>query len=243
MKVSNGRVKQWHVAMMLAALVAGCAADQTGVTGVSALRSSSNDAHSAAASDFVVLANAAVTCTDGTIIGDVGTFLATPTGSVTRTSCPITGTVHVGDEVAQQAFNDFLSTYAALAPKPGDVCTTLTGTLAGVALSPGDYCFDAAATVTGVLTLSGPSNGIWNFKIGTSGTGALTGTSFSVVMAGGGQSSNVTWWVADGATLTDSDLKGSILAGAAITLTRGTFNGNARSKADVTITGTAVSGG
>jgi hypothetical protein len=195
-----------------------------------------------AGSNFVVLANAAVTCTDGTIIGDVGTFLATPTGSVTLTSCPITGTVHVGNGVATQAFNNFLSTYAALAPKPADVCTTLTGTLAGVTLSPGVYCFDAAATLTGVLTLNGPSDGTWVFQIGTSGTGALTGTSFSVVMADGGQASNVTWWVADAATMTTSAFQGNILAGAGITLTGGTFNGNAWSKADVTTTGVTMNG-
>jgi hypothetical protein len=194
-----------------------------------------------AGSNFTVLANAAVTCTDGNITGEVGTFLATPSGSVTQTTCPITGTLHVGDSVATQAFNDFLNTYAVLAPKLGDVCTTLTGTLAGVTLAPGVYCFDAAATLTGVLTLNGPSDGIWTFKIGTSGTGALTGSSFSVVMAGGGQPGNVTWWVAQGATMTDSRFIGTILGGAAITLTRGTFDGNAWAKADVTITGTAVS--
>jgi hypothetical protein len=153
----------------------------------------------------------------------------------------MTGTPHVGDSVATQAFNDFLGTYAMLAPKLGDVCTTLTGTLAGVTLAPGVYCFDAAATLTGVLTLNGPSDGIWTFKIGTSGTGALTGSSFSVVMAGGGQPGNVTWWVAQGVTLTDSHVIGTILGGADITLTRGTFDGNAWAKADVTITGTAVS--
>lgn len=208
--------------------------------------SSANQGPSAAAANFAVLANAAVTCTDGTITGDVGTYLATPTGSLTLTTCPVTGAVHVGDGVAKQAFNNFLSTYAALAPKPGDVCTTLTGTLDGVTLPPGVYCFDAAAALTGVLTLNGPSNGVWVFKIGTSGTGALTGTNFSVVMAGGGQPCNVTWWVAQAATLTDSHFIGTILAGAAITLTRGTFDGNAWAGAsgvgDVTITGTAVSG-
>jgi hypothetical protein len=146
----------------------------------------------------------------------------------------------VGDGIATQAFNDFLNTYATLAPNPGDVCTTLTGTLAGVTLSPGVYCFDAAATLTGVLTLNGPSDGIWIFKIGASGTGALTGTSFSVDMAGGGQASNVTWWVAQAVTMTDSRFIGTILGGAAITLTRGSFDGYAWSKADVTITGTAV---
>jgi len=229
------------VLVTLALLSAACSDSASRITSPPLLSSSSNGS-SAAALKFAVLANAAVTCTDGTITGDVGTFLATPTGSVTRTSCPITGTVHVGDGVAKQAFNVFLSRYAALAPKPGDVRRTLTGTLAGVTLSPGIYYFDAAATLTGVLTLNGPSNGIWIFKIGTSGTGALTGNSFSVVMAGGAQASNVTWRVAQAATMTDSHFIGTILAGAGITLTRGTFNGNAWSKADVTITGTAVTG-
>ena len=195
-----------------------------------------------ASSTFAVLANAAVTCTNGTITGDVGTFQAAPTASVTRTICPIVGTVHVGDGVARQAYDRFLADYAALAPKPGDSCTNLTGTLAGVTLAPGVYCFDAAATLTGVLTLDGPANGTWIFKIGTSGTGALTGTNFSVVMAGGGQACNVTWWVAQATTMSTSAFQGNILGGAAITLTGGTFNGNAWSKADVTITGTAVVG-
>jgi hypothetical protein len=195
---------------------------------------------SAASSNFLVLANTAVTCTDGTIAGDVGTFVAAPTGSVTQTGCPVTGQLRVGDEAAKPAFSDFLSTYAARAPKPEDVCTILTGTLAAVTLSPGSYCFTGAAVVTGLLTLDGPSDGVWNFSIGTGGVGALTGTSFSVVMAGGGQACNVAWWVADAATMTDSHLVGTVLAGAGITLTRGTFGGNASSKADVTITGTAV---
>lgn len=191
---------------------------------------------------FTVLANAAVTCTNGTITGDVGTFLPAPTGAITQTSCPATGNVQVGTPAADAAFNAFLDTYAALAPQPGDACTQLTGTLAGVTLAPGVYCFSAAAALTGVLTLQGPANGTWVFKIGTSGTGALTGTNFSVVMAGGGQACNVTWWVAEAVTMTTSSFQGNILAGAAITFTGGTFNGNAWSKADVTMTGTTVVG-
>jgi hypothetical protein len=203
-------------------------------------RNGSSGTSGGTSSSFAVLANAAVTCTDGTITGDVGTFQATPTGSVTQTSCPITGTVHVGDGASILAYNAFLSTYTA---DSQDVCTaTLTGTLAGVTLAPGVYCFTAAATLTGVLTLNGPSTASWVFKIGTGGTGALTGTSFSVVMAGGGLPCNVIWWVAQAATMTDSHLVGTILAGAAITLTRGTFDGNTWAKADVTITGTAVTG-
>jgi Ice-binding-like len=148
----------------------------------------------------------------------------------------------VGDGAATSAFNKFVSTYAAVATAPPCQGAPLTGTLAGVTLPPGVYCFDAAAALTGVLTLQGPAKGIWIFKIGTLGTGDLTGTNFSVVMAGRAQACNVTWWVADAATMTDSNLSGTILAKTGITLTRGTFAGDAYSKADVTITGTAVTG-
>jgi Ice-binding-like len=191
------------------------------------------------ASTFRVLADVAVTCTNGSITGDVGTFQAAPTGSITQTICPITGgTAQVGTPAAVQAYNDFVTAFDARAPVPCG--TVLTGTLAGVALAPGVYCFDAAATLTGTLTLDGPSTGVWLFKIGTSGVGALTGTNFSVVMAGGASPCNVTWWVRDAATITDTDLKGAILAGADITTTRGTLKGNAWSQGDVTITGTVL---
>jgi len=224
----------------LAALLSAACSEPTGpISSAPHLSRSSGDL-SAASSNFLVLARTAVTCTGGTIAGDVGTFVAAPTGSVTQTGCPITGQLSVGDEAATPAFNTFLSTYAARAPKPEDVCTTLIGTLAAVTLPPGSYCFDAAATVTGVLTLNGPSDGVWNFSVGTSGVGALTGTGFSVAMAGGGQACNVTWWVAQAVTMTDSHLVGTVLGGAGITLTRGTFGGNAWAKADATITGTAV---
>lgn len=200
----------------------------------------SNRVGSSASSNFAVLAKASITCTNGTIAGDVGTFMAAPSGSVTTTSCPITGTKRLGGEVSTQAFAGFLSTYAAVAPKPEHVCTILTGTLAGVKLSPGVYCFKGAAALTGLLTLNGPSDGIWKFTIGTGDIGALTGTGFSVVMAGGAQACNVSWWVAQAATLTDSHLVGTLLGGTDITLTRGTFTGNVSSRRDLTITGTAV---
>jgi len=192
------------------------------------------------ATGFAVLGGSRVTCTNGTITGPVGTYSATPTGSVTLTSCPVSGRVHVGDGVATQAFNDFLAAYGARAPKTGDVCTPVSGTLAGATLAPGAYCFDAAAALTGVLTLNGPAHGTWIFEIGTRGTGALTGNNFSVVMSGGGHTCNVTWWVAQGATMTTSAFQGNILAGAAITLTGGAFNGHAWAKADVTITGLSL---
>jgi hypothetical protein len=191
-------------------------------------------------STFRVLANVAVACTSGSIDGDVGTFQASPTGSFTPVNCPVTnGTAQVGTLASKQAYNDFVAAYDAFKTQPCG--TVLTGTLAGVTLPPGIYCFDNAATLTGTLTLNGPSTGVWLFKVGTSGVGALTATNFSVVLAGGASACNVTWWTEDAGTMTDTNMRGAILAGGDITSTRGTLHGNLWSQGDVTITGTALS--
>jgi len=220
----------------LALIAAACSNDSASRINAPSILSNSSNSQSAA-SNFAVLANQAVTCTDGSVIGDVGTFQAKPTGSVTLTSCPVTGTIHVGDGAAKQAYKAFLTEYAALAPKVGqcDATHTLTGTLAAQTLTPGTYCVSSVAK-TGTLTLNG--GGTYLFLV----TGALTGTNFNVVLANGAQACDVTWLTAAGATLTTSNFAGTILSGAAITLKGGTFNGNAYAKADVTITGTAVTG-
>ena len=193
-----------------------------------------------AAANFAVLAGAAVTCTNATVTGNIGVF---PGNAITQTTCPVIGALDGGDAAAAQAATDAALASTALAAQPCDV--TLTG-LGSLTLAPGVYCFDAAATETGgVLTLSGPSDGIWIFKIGTLGTlgtGALTGTGFTVALDGGAQACNVYWRVADAATLTDSVFVGTIIGGADITLTRGTYNGRIVAAAGITITGTAFTG-
>ena len=191
----------------------------------------------AAAENFTVLAATAVTCTNSTILGDVGVY---PGTAITQTDCTITGTVHPGDTVAAAAQTAFVAAYDDVSAVQCD--STLTGTLDGLTLTPGVYCFDAAATLTGVLTLDalGNANANWIFKIGTIGTGALTATNFSVVMANGGEPCNVYWEVAEAATLTTSSFQGTVLAGAAITVTGGVFNGDALSKDAVTLTGATI---
>lgn len=192
---------------------------------------------------FVVLGGPAVTLTDSIVTGDVGVDIGT---AITLTRSTIFGTIHPGDAVAQKAYDDFLAAYDALKLVQCDI--DLTGQLlAGQVLPPGVYCFDAAVTETGgVVTLDpqGNPDAVWIFKIGTGGTGALTGTNFSVVVAGGADpcsvAPNVYWWTAQGATLTDSVFIGSILAGAAITVTRGSLDGQALAKAAVTLTGANV---
>jgi hypothetical protein len=202
---------------------------------------------------FTVLGRAAVTCSLGSIIGDVGTFQAAgdvPPGSITAACGPVTtGTVHApGDPATKTAYNNFLAAYIARAPAPGDCdpAHTLTGTLAGITLPPGVYCFSAGAALTGTLTLNGTATGLWLFKIGTTGTGDLTGTNFTVIMAGAAVPCNVTWWVRQAASMTNSFLKGTVMAGTGVTVTNGTFSGNmwggASGTGDATETGAAVTG-
>ncbi len=177
----------------------------------------------ATAQEFAVLAGAAVTCTTSTVNGDVGLANA---GTITNTGpCLINGTIHQGDVIAQSAYQMFLADYAGFMAAPP--CQFNNVPLAGAFLAPGTYCYDAAVTVTnGTLTLVGSPNDTWIFRIGTLGTGALTGTNFTVVTTGGATcNNNVLWVTAQAATLTDSAFTGNILAGADITISRGYLAG------------------
>jgi hypothetical protein len=237
------------ILVSLALLTAACSDNSaSSINAPAAAPRSSNSQSSApslgSASNFAILSAAlgsggAVTCTNTppptTITGDVGSS-GGPASVVNSTGCTINGAIIA--PVSAQVVADFNSAYDALANQPCDAF--LTGTLAGVTLTPGVYCFAAAATLTGTLTLNGGSGDTWLFKVGTTGTGALTGTDFNVVMAGGGDPCNVTWWVAEAATMTTSNFIGTILAGAAITVTSGgvgSFHGSALARAAVTITG------
>jgi hypothetical protein len=197
-----------------------------------------------AASEFAVL-GATVTCTTSVIAGDVG---ISPATAFTNTGCTITGGMPPAtNEAAVGARANFLSAYDAARNTP---CTAvLPSTITGpVTLYPGVYCTDAALTGAGVLTLDGlgDANAVWIFNIGTMATGALTGTNFTVVMAGGGQPCNVTWAPSAGVTMTTSVLQGNILAGNAIdgsiTLTGGSLAGSAMANVAVSMTDTSVIG-
>ena len=182
----------------------------------------------------------AVTFTNSIVEGDVGADIA---GPFTQTESIITGEVYPDDFAAQWGYDRFLSNYEVIKAEPATV--DLTGQiLSGKFLPPGVYSFDAAVTETdGLLTLVGSATDTWVFKVGTKGTGALTGTGFTVVMANEESSpANVIWWTAEAATLTDSKFIGSIYAGSSITVTRGSLNGKALAESAVTLTGTGIVG-
>lgn len=197
------------------------------------------------ASTFSVL-GASVTCTSSVIGGDVG---ISPPTAFTNTGCTIAGGMPPATNTAAVgARADFLDAYAEIKSDTATPCTgTLLSTIAGpVTLAPGVYCTGAALTGAGVLTLDAtgspdPAAAVWIFKIGA----ALTGTNFSVVMAGGGRPCNVYWAPSAGVTMTTSAISGNILAGGAtgeITLTGGTLAGRALANVAVSMTDTSVFG-
>ena len=177
-----------------------------------------------------------VTCTDtgpGTgITGQVGTTFA---GGITNTGpCAITGPIvaPVGGAVVAD-FNAAFASVDILNP----VCTGVIPTTS-TTLPPGVYCSAAGTTIGAgvILTLDGTASDVWIFRVGTGGPGALTLTNAQVVMGSAAQACNVYWKTSAGATVTDSIFNGTVLAGAAATMNRGSWSGRVMATTDVTFT-------
>jgi len=177
-----------------------------------------------------------VTCTDvdappATINGQVGTTFP---GGITNTGCTITGPIVA--PVGAGVVADFNAAFAAIdAQNP--VCTGPIPIVTTV-LPPGIYCSAAGTTIgAGVtLTLLGNATDVWIFRVGTGGPSALTLTNAQVVMGGTANACNVYWKTSAAATVTDSSFVGTLLSGAAATMTRGNWTGRALATTNVTLT-------
>lgn len=182
------------------------------------------------AGTFAVLGGSTVTNTGPTaLVGDLGVAPGTAiTGFPPGT---LSGTVHGGDAVAQQAQLDVGAAYAGLV---AETCTSDRSgiDLGGLTLTPGVYCFAAAAQLTGTVTLDaqGKSGAVFVFQIGSTLT---TAAAAKVVLVNGAQACNVFWQVGSSATLgVGTSFSGDILAQASITLTTGaTVAGRALARA------------
>lgn len=193
-----------------------------------------------AAFDYTVLGSngsptsSTVTCTNtgpgSTIEGDVGTTFT----SITNTGCNITGAVDA--PVDPQVVTDFQNAYAEI-ESLNPTCDGVVPTTSTV-LPPGVYCSAAGTTIgTGVtITLDGNASDVWVFRVGTGGLGALTANGVDFVMGGSADACNVYWRTAEGATVTDTNFKGTVLSGMAFTMTRGSFEGRGLASTDATIT-------
>ncbi|RPI77412.1 MAG: DUF3494 domain-containing protein, partial [Desulfobacteraceae bacterium] len=136
------------------------------------------------------------------------------------------------------------SAFADDYPCTGTLLATYTDQ--SLALTPGVYCSSTDVTFTRTtLTLDalGDPNAVWIFKIGTLGTGKLTGNNVILKLANGGQLNNVYWWVSGAMTLMSADFKGAIVTGATGIIDGGTLptiasvSGNIGNGGDITISG------
>ncbi len=171
------------------------------------------------AADFAVLGGSTVTSTGPTVItGNAGVWPGSAATGFPPAS--LTGTLHLGNAVAQQAHADATTAFTSLA---GMARTAeLTGTdLGGLVLTPGTYFFASSAQLTSTLTLNalGNPNAVFIFQIGSTLTTASNATIIAINGAFGG---NVFWQVGSSATLgTATAFQGTIIAQASITLTTG----------------------
>jgi hypothetical protein len=184
----------------------------------------------------VVPTSGTVTCSDtgpGTAInGNVGTTF----NAITNNGCTITGSVDA--PVAASVVADFDAAYGAM--DAANPCTGVIPTVTST-LAPGVYCSAAGTTIGAgvILTLDGSASDVWVFRVGTGGLGALTLTSAQVVMGSAANACNVYWKTAQAATLTDSNFVGTVLSGAAISMTNGSWLGRGLARTDATVTDAA----
>lgn len=171
--------------------------------------------------DFAVLGASAVSNTGATVVnGDLGIWPSTASSITGFPPGRVTGTVHPGDAVAQQAQSDLTVAYNNAAGQACDV--DLSGSdLGGLTLPPGVYCFTTSAQLTGTLSLDalGDPDAVFIFQISSTLT---TATNARVEVINGGSGCNVFWQVGSSATLgTATAFEGNILALTSITLVTG----------------------
>jgi type VI secretion system secreted protein VgrG len=167
------------------------------------------------ASNFAVLgATPNVTNTGPSVVsGSVGVWpAASITGFPPGTIVPGTGSLHLGDTIAQQAQFDTTTAYNTLA---GMTSASIAPALGGQSLTPGVYNA-GAANLTGTLTLNGP--GLYVIQASALTTASGPGAS-QVVLLGGATACDLWWQIGSSAAIgTFSAMQGNVLALTSITI-------------------------
>ena len=258
-------VKQWHVAMMMAALVVGCAADQTGVSGPKAdntaklvsARSGAILTNSAAvdlgtAGDFVILSKAGIsTVPQSVITGNIGVS-PIARGGMTGFSETMDGT-NTFSQSGQVVGKMFAADYSGTSPSVlGIAVLDMQAAYTNAAGRAPDY-IEVGAGAIGGMTLS-PGTYKWSTGVMILSDVTLNGgpndvfifqiagtvtqaNATRVTLTGGAQARNIFWQAAGVVALgTTAHMEGIILGQTGITLATGaTVNGRLLAQTAVTL--------
>lgn len=180
---------------------------------------------------LAVLAGTEVTSTGETVInGDLGLSPGTSVGGFPPAI--LNGTLHINDEIANQAKIELTAAYDDLAGRTATDIVTLSGNIGGLTLTPGLYKSTSSLAISsGELTFDakGDANAVFIIQIAST----LTTTSGrQVILSGGALAANIFWQVGSSATFgTTSVFKGNVLAMESITFNTGaTLDGRALAK-------------
>ena len=266
MKNANGHVKKGSVAFLLAALVVGCAPDDSGVTGASAggadptVRKGANltrPVDLGASGNFVILGKSGIsTVPQSVVTGNIGVspiarggltgFSETMDVSNTFSkSTQVVGKLYAADYASPSPANlgaavlAMQAAYTDAAGRAPDHTELGTGSIGGMTLSPGTYKWSSGVLILSNVTLKGGPNDVWIFQI----SGGITqGSATRVILTGGALARNVFWQAADVVAIgTTAHMEGIVLAQTAITLATGaTVNGRLLAQTAVTLQMNAV---
>ncbi|PKL13996.1 MAG: hypothetical protein CVV52_03595 [Spirochaetae bacterium HGW-Spirochaetae-8] len=191
------------------------------------------------ASNFAILAKAAITTTGNTLItGDIGVSpqaLVDLTGfsetlsldGTSATSAYVTGKIYASDmqeptpSKLTTAITDVEAAYVEAAGRVDYAVVTGTagGIIGGQTFVPGIYKWETVVTMATDITLQGGVNDVWIFQIADNLTASSGAT---VLLADGAQAKNIFWQVAGIVTLgTGSHFEGIIMSMTQIVLETG----------------------
>lgn len=223
----------WLMALVLAAVAAGCKKDDTVTPPPGTTLATVN---LRTTTGFVILAGSLISNVPTSVItGDVGLSPAAGSNIAGLTLGEVTGTIYTVDAsgpagsvpnptLLTAAKGDLTTAYndaVGRTPVPtGSFLNPGSGNIGGLSLVPGLYKFTSSTLITGSnVTLTGSATEVWIFQIATDLT---VGNGIQVILAGGAKASNIFWQVGTSATLgTTSIFKGTIMADQSISLNTG----------------------
>lgn len=255
MKSPNGIVLKWQLAFLLTAVIAGCSADERGVSLVSAHAVAATSPASVdlgAAGDFAILAKSGIsTVPQSVVTGNIGVSPIARGGltgfsetmdllNTYSTSTQVIGRLYAADYTSPSpgklgaAVLDMQAAYTDAAGRAPDFTELGAGNIGGMTLSPGTYKWSSVVLIPTDVTLNGGPNDVWIFQV----AGGITQASATrVILTGGALARNIYWQAAGVVALgTTAHMEGIVLGKTGITLATGaTVNGRLLAQTAVTL--------